>query len=571
MYYEEYLKWINNPSLDPLLRKDLENKTDDELKEMFYTSLEFGTGGMRGILGAGLNRLNIYTIRRANDGLARYLIKHFRKEELLRGVVIAHDNRQMSREFAFESAKVLGFYGIKSYLFDALRPTPELSFAVRYKKALAGIVVTASHNPPMYNGYKIYDEYGCQYTPEFADEIIELVNETVDIFSVQVKEVETLQNEGLLEILPETIDDLYLKMVKTVQLHPELEKKVKAVFTPLHGTSAEIGTRLLSETGYCYYAVKEQMVHDPFFGTVKSPNPENPSAFEYAIKLGKETGADLLIATDPDADRLGIAVKVGSEYQLLTGNQTGAILIYYLLTEKKKLGLLPDKGVVFNTVVTSDLGAKIARSFGFEVISTLTGFKFIGEQARFLEGTDKEFLFGYEESYGYVIKNEVRDKDSLQAVLFAIEAANYYLVKEDKSLVDKLYDIFELYGNYVEDLVNIELFGIAGKQRIDSIMTYFRNVELNQIANQLVIQKEDYELGKRFEKGNESLLTLPQSNVIKYFLENGSWFVLRPSGTEPKLKIYIGGNGNSLEDTKSFVNQIKKEVLALIDLIPEVK
>ncbi|MGD9910663.1 MAG: phospho-sugar mutase, partial [Candidatus Izemoplasmatales bacterium] len=280
---------------------------------------------------------------------------------------------------------------------------------------------------------------------------------------------------------------------------------------------------------------------------------------------------DLLIATDPDADRLGIAVKVGEDYQLLTGNQTGAILIYYLLSEKKKLGLLPERGVVFNTVVTSDLGAKIARSYGFEVISTLTGFKFIGEQARFLEGTDKSFLFGYEESYGYVIKDEVRDKDSLQALLFAIEAANYYLVNENKSLVDKLYDIFDIYGNYVEDLVNIELFGIAGKKRIESIMSFFRNADISTVAKEEIIQKEDYELGLRVSGEVKSEITLPKSNVIKYFLKNGSWFVLRPSGTEPKLKVYIGGNGKSLEETKLFVALIKKEVLSLIDQIPEVK
>ncbi len=567
MYKEEYLKWVNNPTLDPSLKNDLANKTEDEIKEMFYTSLEFGTGGMRGILGAGLNRLNIYTIRRANDGLARYLVKHYKQDSLKRGVVIAHDNRQMSREFALESAKVLGQYGIKAYLFDALRPTPELSFAVRYLNALAGIVVTASHNPPMYNGYKIYDEFGCQYTPVFADEIVGLVNQVTDLFSIQVKSIEELKSVGLFEILSSDIDTAYLSMVKTVQIYPSLEKKIKAVFTPLHGTSAALGCRMLDETGYSYVPVKEQMVHDPFFGTVKSPNPENASAFELAIKLGKEVNADILIATDPDADRLGIAIKHHHEYVLLTGNQTGAILIYYLINEKRKLGTLPKKGVVFNTVVTSDLGAKIARSNGFEVISTLTGFKFIGEQARYLENTDKTFLFGYEESYGYVINDAVRDKDSLQAMLLAIEAANFYLVNENKTLVDKLNDIFLEYGNYVEDLVNIELFGLAGKNRIDQIMTYFRNTPIDRIVNAKIVMKEDYEQHKRITDNKIEELSLPTSNVIKYFLDNESWFVLRPSGTEPKLKIYIGGIGKTIDETRALVQSIKREVLAIVDSI----
>lgn len=567
MWKDEYQKWIHFPNLDPLLKKDLENKTDKELEEMFYTSLEFGTGGMRGILGAGLNRLNIYTIRRANDGLARYLLKHYSKDDLQRGVVIAHDNRLMSRDFAIESAKVLGYYNIKSYLFDALRPTPELSFAVRHQHALAGIVVTASHNPPNYNGYKIYDEFGCQYTPEYADEIIDLVNEVEDLFSVQVCDYQTLVKNKMSFILSNEIDKSYLDLVKSIQLYPNALKKIKAVFTPLHGTSAEIGTRLLTETGYTFFPVVEQLVHDPYFSTVKSPNPENPSAFEYAIRLGKEKDADLLIATDPDADRLGIAVKKDGEYLLLTGNQTGAIMLYYLLTQGKKLNMLPKKGVVFNTVVTSDLGAKIARSFGFEVISTLTGFKFIGEQARLLEKTDKTFFFGYEESYGYVINDGVRDKDSLQAMLLAIEAANYYLTQESKTLYDVLQEIYQTYGYYYENLKNIELAGMEGKKRIDRIMDAFRNKSIDEIASLKIITKEDYGTGKKTVSGVSYKLDYPSSNVIKYILEDGSWFVLRPSGTEPKLKVYIGGIGSSYDSSKSGVKKIELEVLKIVNSI----
>ncbi|MFA5275235.1 MAG: phospho-sugar mutase, partial [Candidatus Izemoplasmatales bacterium] len=403
MWMDEYEKWASNPNLPMDLKEDLEGKTLAELEERFFSSLEFGTGGMRGILGAGLNRLNIYTIRKANDGLARYLVKHYSPADLNRGVVIAHDNRRYSREFALESAKVLGVYGIKSYLFPSLRPTPELSYATRALKAISGIVITASHNPPNYNGYKIYDEYGCQYTPQYATEIVALVNKTTDVFRIPTKTLEELRLQGLLEVLDETIDTDYLAMVKSIQLHPEIQKPLKIVFTPLHGTSAVLGQRLLKETGYDVTPVESQLVPDPFFSTVTSPNPENPKAFELARALGDKIGAELLIATDPDADRLGIVVKDSGDYHYLSGNQTGAILINYLLSEKKRLGLLPKKGVVFNTIVTSELGAKIARSFGFEVVSTLTGFKFIGEQARLLEGTDKKFLFGYEESFGYVV------------------------------------------------------------------------------------------------------------------------------------------------------------------------
>ncbi|MBU1144611.1 MAG: phospho-sugar mutase [Firmicutes bacterium] len=567
MWEKTYQKWLNFEGLDSELKNDMIGKTNIELEEMFYTSLEFGTGGMRGILGAGTNRLNIYTIRKANDGLARYLRKRYGINQLNRGVVIAYDNRKMSKEFAEESAKVLGYYGIKTYIFDTLRPTPELSFATRLLNALAGIVVTASHNPPQYNGYKIYDEFGCQFTPIYADVIVEMVNEVEDVFSIPVRNFLELKKEGLVEMIGKDVDDKYLKLVKSIQLHPQMKKNIKIVFTPLHGTSALLGTRLLQETNYEFYPVKAQMVHDPFFSTVKSPNPENPEAFHLAIELGKKVDADLLIATDPDADRLGIAVKNDGNYILLTGNQTGAILLYYLLNEKKKLGLLPQKGVVFNTIVTSDLGAKIARSFGYEVISTLTGFKYIGEQARFLESTDKQFLFGYEESFGYVINDGVRDKDSLQAMLLAAEAASYYKETEHKTLYEKLGDLFDEFGAYYEDLHNINLLGLEGKRQIDRIMTYFRKHHLDQISHIKVSSIEDYETSIKYEGKSKSTLLLPKSNVIKYILKNGLWFVLRPSGTEPKLKIYVGGNDVSFEKAKTLVKEVSKELLKLVNQV----
>ncbi len=567
MWKDEYKKWMDYKHLDSFVRKDLEDKPDKDLEDMFYTSLSFGTGGIRGILGAGTNRLNIYTIRRANNGLATYLLKMYQKEDLLRGVVIAHDNRLMSKEFAKESAKVLGAYGIKSYLFHDLRPTPELSFAVRETHALAGIVITASHNPPNYNGYKIYDEFGCQYTPKYANEIIKYVNQTEDLFSIKTVDFTDLLSNDLVEFLDEDMDKAYLDAVKSVAIHPDMEKPLKIVFTPLHGTSAYLGERLLKEVGYDVYPVQEQMVHDPYFSTVKLPNPEEKSAYVLAEKLGKEVQADLLIATDPDADRLGIAILNNEEYIYINGNQTGALMIYYLLTEKTKLHTLPKKGVVFNTIVTSDFGAKIARSFGMDIISTLTGFKFIGEQARYLETDEREFIFGYEESYGYVVKDFVRDKDSLQAMLLISEAATFYKNTENKTLYEKLLDIYDEFGYYYEGLENIHLLGKTGSEKISRIMKSFREKELNAIHNVDIITKEDFLLSKRYLNNKVEDIDLEKSDVIKYLLKDHSWFVLRPSGTEPKLKIYAGVIGESVEDSKTRVSNLLSHVKALVELV----
>ncbi|MFA5036773.1 MAG: phospho-sugar mutase [Candidatus Izemoplasmatales bacterium] len=565
MWYDEYRRWVNNSYLHPELRNDLYHKTDAELEDMFFSSLSFGTGGMRGILGAGTNRMNIYTVRKASDGLARYLLERFGDQAMARsGVCIAYDNRMMSKEFAMESCRVLGYYGIRTYLFDNLRPTPELSFAVRYLKCLAGIVITASHNPPNYNGYKIYDEFGCQYTPAYAEKIVSLVEQTQDLFTIPVADFNQLLADGMVCIIGKEVDDQYLDVVKSVQIHPDILKQIKVVFTPLHGTSAELGLRLLSETGYDVFPVVEQLVHDPMFSTVKSPNPENSEAFKLAVDLGNRVSADLLVATDPDADRLGIAVKKGSGYIFLTGNQTGAVLLKYLLSERKKLSTLPEKGMVFNTIVTSDLGAKIARSYGMKVFSTLTGFKFIGEQAKFLEGTETKFVFGYEESYGYVIDDRVRDKDSLQAMLFALEAAAFYRETENKSLYDKLLDIYREYGNYQESLQNIDLYGIEGANRIDRIISYFRQHPLSELGGLIVKISEDYETGIRIEDGLPSHLSLPKSNVIKYILTNDSWIVLRSSGTEPKLKIYVGVNDISLERAKMQNQMLSDAILKIV-------
>lgn len=556
-------KWKNFTGLEQELKDELFSMNDNQLFDAFYTDLEFGTGGMRGVIGVGTNRMNIYTLRMANYGYAKFILKRQKDNP---SVVIAYDSRHKSLEFARESAKVLCSYGIKVYLFDKITPTPELSFAVRYLKATGGIVVTASHNPPQYNGYKIYDETGCQLVPELATEVITEIANSPDPFSFELKSYEELLAEGMIEIVSKNIDCPYLEAVKGVSVVNNFRKDdFKIVFTPLHGTSAYLGERLLREMGYNCIPVKEQMVADSNFSTVVLPNPEDKRAFELSIKYAKENDADICIATDPDADRVGLAVKDNNEYILLNGNQTGALLIYYLCNNKK----IDKKGVVFNTIVTSSLGVEIAKSFGMEHYSTLTGFKFIGEQARLLEGSDdKEFFFGYEESYGYVIKDFVRDKDSLQALLLCSEMTCFYK-NQGKSLLDVLEEIYQKYGYYQEDLVNISLTGAEGAAKINRILDYFRNV--NDFGNKAlkVVAKEDYKLRVRYDFVSKKTtdLVLPISNVIKYYLDDNSWFVLRPSGTEPKMKVYISSCAKTKNDVLKRVEEIKISVLEIVNKV----
>lgn len=562
---EKYNEWKNYPDLETDLRKELLEMTSAMLEDAFYTDLQFGTGGMRGVIGAGTNRMNIYTIRKANVGFAKYLLHHH-TDAKSRGVVIAYDNRHYSKEFAYESARVMASYGIKAYVFDDLRPTPELSFAVRNLHAVGGIVVTASHNPPQYNGYKIYDENGCQLVPHLADEVIEYVNEIKDIFALQVLDFDVLKNKGLITIIGKEIDDKYIEMVKTIQINKNLNKdNIKIVFTPLHGTANVLGRRLLSECGYeNVYVVESQTVNDPNFSTVKYPNPEDKEAFTLALELGKKLDADILIATDPDADRVGIAIKHQNEYEFLNGNQTGALLLNYILSNYKEKGILPQKGVVYNTIVTSNFGSVIARKYGLEVESTLTGFKFIGEKAKEIENSDKKFVFGYEESYGYLISPFVRDKDSLQSLLMCVEAVSYYK-EQNKTLIDCLYELYEEYGYYLDSLVNITLTGIAGQNKIKNILDDFRKNKPENISGIEVETIEDYLISTKYDKTGESKLILPKSNVLKFILNDGSWFVLRPSGTEPKLKIYIGVVGESLAEGEEKIKQINEYVLKRIN------
>lgn len=563
-------KWLNNESLDGDLKEQLYKLKEDEkyLEELFYKNLEFGTGGMRGEIGPGTNRMNIYTVRKASEGLAQYLLSQG-EESAKRGVVISYDSRHMSPEFALEVAKTVGKHGIKSYLFSELRPTPELSFAVRHLGAAAGVMVTASHNPPEYNGYKVYGDDGGQLPPKQADALTNFVNSVENELSIEVTGKEELLANGLLQYIGEDIDQIYLGNVAKIQLNKEIVEKVgeelKIVFTPLHGTANKLVQEGLKQFGFKNVTVvKEQEQPDPNFSTVKSPNPEEHAAFELAIKYGKEIDADILLGTDPDSDRLGVAVKnAEGEYQVLTGNQTGAIMLHYLLSQKAEKGLLPENGIVLKTIVTSEIGRAIAESFGIPTFDTLTGFKFIGEKIKEYEKTGKHtFLFGYEESYGYLIGDFVRDKDAVQAAIFAAEVAAFYKAQE-KSLYDALMEIFEKYGYYKEALLSLTLKGKDGAEQIANILEEFRSNPPKEIAGIRVTAVEDYKasIRKQLSNGKLNPISLPKSNVLKYFLEDGSWFCVRPSGTEPKCKFYFAVKGSSLNESEQLVNNLQQAVM----------
>ncbi|MDN4139582.1 phospho-sugar mutase [Bacillus velezensis] len=573
---KSYERWNQAEQLDSELKKLLADAEGNEqlLEDFFYKNLEFGTGGMRGEIGPGTNRMNIYTVRKASAGLAAYIAKQG-EDAKKRGVAIAYDSRHKSPEFAMEAAKTLASQGIQTYVFDELRPTPELSFAVRKLNAFAGIVVTASHNPPEYNGYKVYGDDGAQLPPKEADIVIAEVNAIENELTIQVEDEQSLKEKGLIKIIGEEIDKPYTEKLTSISVHPELsdEVDVSVVFTPLHGTANKPVRRGLEALGYKNVTVvKEQELPDPDFSTVKSPNPEEHAAFEYAIKLGEEQNADILVATDPDADRLGIAVKNSEgKYTVLTGNQTGALLLHYLLSEKKKQGTLPENGVVMKTIVTSELGRAVASSFGLDTVDTLTGFKFIGEKIKEYEKSGQyTFQFGYEESYGYLIGDFARDKDAIQAALLAVEVCAFYK-KQGMSLYDALLSIFKEYGYYREGLKSLTLKGKQGAEQISAILTSFRNDPPKQMAGKQITQAEDYSTGKRtvFADHHEEDIDLPKSNVLKYFLEDGSWFCLRPSGTEPKVKFYFAVKGTSLQDSEQRLAALSEAVMKTVDDIVE--
>ena len=567
---QEFSRWLSYAELDAELKEQLENMKQDEKKieDSFYKNLEFGTGGMRGELGAGTNRLNVYTVRKATQGLAKFIEK-LGEEAKKRGVVVAYDSRHKSPEFAMEVAATLGAHGITTYVFESLRPTPVLSFAVRHLHTVSGIVLTASHNPPEYNGYKVYGDDGGQLPPKEADELISYVNAVEDELTVEVADVEQLKANGLLHIIGQEVDDAYAAELNNVIINKEMVQKVgkdlKIVFTPLHGTSNISVRRGLEEVGFTdVTVVKEQELPDPNFSTVKSPNPEEHAAFEYAIRDGEKVGADVLIATDPDADRLGVAVRNhDGEFQVLTGNQTGALMLDYLLSQKKENGTLPANGVVLKTIVTSEIGRTIAKAYGLDTVDTLTGFKFIGEKIKqYEESGQYEFQFGYEESYGYLIRPFCRDKDAVQSVLFACEVAAYYK-SQGKTLYDGLLEVFAKYGFFREDLVSLTLKGKDGAEQIQEMMATFRENPPTEVAGLTVIAVEDYKASivTSLQDGHKEEIHLPKSNVLKYQLEDGSWFCLRPSGTEPKIKFYFGVQDSSLQNSEQKLLTIKEDIM----------
>lgn len=563
-------RWIEFTGLDEELKRQLEEIKNDEkqLEEVFYKNLEFGTGGMRGEIGVGTNRMNIYTVRKASAGLAAY-IEEQGNEAKQRGVVIAYDSRHKSPEFCMEAARTLATQGIKTYVFDELRPTPELSFALRYLNAFSGIVITASHNPPEYNGYKVYGSDGGQLPPDSADEVIAKVNEIENELLIDVDSEENLRAKGLINTIGEEIDQAYNEKLKTISENPTLadETDLKVVFTPLHGTANKPVRRALDSLGYKNVTiVKEQELPDPEFSTVKSPNPEEHAAFELAIREGKKIGADLLIATDPDADRLGIAVlNPEGEYVVLTGNQTGALLLDYILTQKVSKGTLPQNGVVLKTIVTSEIGRKIAAAYNLETIDVLTGFKFIAEKINNYEETGEHtFLFGYEESYGYLIGDFARDKDAIQAALLATEVCAYYK-KQGKSLYEGLMQVFEKYGFYLEGLRSLTLKGKEGAEQIQRILASFRAEPITNLGDLQIATSEDYQTGLRVTSKGEEKIDLPKSNVLKYTFNDGSWICLRPSGTEPKVKFYFGVNSESLGESKHKLQELEKNFMGLVD------
>ncbi|MCM3706256.1 MULTISPECIES: phospho-sugar mutase [Cytobacillus] len=564
-------RWINHQDLDNELLEQLKGLQGNEklLEEAFYKGLEFGTGGMRGEIGPGTNRMNIYTVRKASAGLAAY-IEEKGLEAKNRGVAIAYDSRRMSPEFAMEAAKTLASRGIQTYVFDELRPTPELSYAVRYLHAYAGIVITASHNPPEYNGYKVYGSDGAQLVPAEADIVISKVNELENELLIEVMDEDVLKEKGLITMIGKTVDQAYQKQLLTISENPGAanEADVSVVFTPLHGTANKPVREALAALGYVnVHVVKEQELPDPEFSTVKSPNPEEKDAFELAMRDGREVIADLLIATDPDADRLGIAAKnQEGEYVLLTGNQTGALLLHYILSQKKEKNKLPDNGIMLKTIVTSEFGRRVASSFGVETLDVLTGFKFIAEKINeYEESGEFSFLFGYEESYGYLIGDFARDKDAIQAALLATEMAAFYK-KKGMSLYEALLSLFEEFGYFIEGLNSMTLKGIEGAEKIQQTLASFRANPITELEGMKVQAVEDYLTGIRTEAdGTEENIGLPKSNVIKYFFEEGNWICLRPSGTEPKIKFYFGINDSSLAGSKEKLESVQKAFMSIVE------
>ena len=569
-YQENFQKWADFADLPDYLRRDLESMDEKTKEDAFYTNLEFGTAGMRGLIGAGTNRINIYVVRQATEGLAR-LIESKGGNEKERGVAIAYDSRHFSPEFAIESAAVLAKHGIKSYVFESLRPTPELSFAVRHLNCFAGIMITASHNPAPFNGYKVYGEDGGQMPPHDADALTTYIRAIDNPFAVEVADVEAEKASGLIEVIGEAVDVEYLKEVKDVNINPalieEFGKDMKIVYTPLHGTGEMLARRALAQAGFdSVQVVEAQATADPDFSTVKSPNPESQAAFALAEELGRQVGADVLVATDPDADRVGVEVlqKDGS-YLNLSGNQIGAIMAKYILEAHKNAGTLPENAALCKSIVSTDLVTKIAESYGATMFNVLTGFKFIAEKIQeFEEKHNHTYMMGFEESFGYLIKPFVRDKDAIQAVLVVAELAAYYRSR-GLTLADGIEEIYKEYGYYAEKTISVTLSGVDGAEQIKAIMAKFReNGPKEWNATEITVVEDFKAQTSTAADGTVTALTTPPSDVLKYTLADGSWIAVRPSGTEPKIKFYIAVVGESNEDSQAKIANIEDEINAFV-------
>ena len=565
-YQESYQTWLDFADLPDYLREELVAMDEKTKEDAFYTNLEFGTAGMRGYIGAGTNRINIFVVRQATEGLAK-LVESKGEEAKKRGVAIAYDSRHFSPEFAFESAQVLAAHGIKSYVFESLRPTPELSFAVRHYNAIAGIMVTASHNPKEFNGYKVYGEDGGQMPPADAAALTDYIRAIENPFAVELADLKASKENGLITILGEETDVKYLEELKDLSINPDLiaeyGKDMKIVYTPLHGTGEMLARRALAQAGFeSVQVVEAQATPDPDFSTVASPNPESQAAFALAEELGREVDADVLLATDPDADRVGVEVRqADGSYWNLSGNQIGAIIAKYILEANKQAGTLPANAALAKSIVSTELVTKIAESYGATMFNVLTGFKFIAEKIQeFEEKHNYTFMFGFEESFGYLIKPFVRDKDAIQAVLIVAEIAAYYRSR-GMTLADGIDEIFKEYGYFAEKTISVTLSGKDGAEQIKAIMAKFRDNSPEQFNATDIAVFEDFALQTKTDKdGNVEKLTTPPSDVLKYTLADDSWFAVRPSGTEPKIKFYIATVGETLAEAEEKIANIEKEI-----------
>lgn len=565
-YQEAYQTWLDFADLPDYLREELVAMDEKTKEDAFYTNLEFGTAGMRGYIGAGTNRINVFVVRQATEGLAK-LVESKGEEAKKRGVAIAYDSRHFSPEFAFESAQVLAAHGIKSYVFESLRPTPELSFAVRHYNAIAGIMVTASHNPKEFNGYKVYGEDGGQMPPADAAALTDYIRAIENPFTVELADLEASKENGLITVLGEETDVKYLEELKDLNINPDLiaeyGKDMKIVYTPLHGTGEMLARRALAQAGFeSVQVVEAQATPDPNFSTVASPNPESQAAFALAEELGREVDADVLLATDPDADRVGVEVRqADGSYWNLSGNQIGAIIAKYILEANKQAGTLPANAALAKSIVSTELVTKIAESYGATMFNVLTGFKFIAEKIQeFEEKHNYTYMFGFEESFGYLIKPFVRDKDAIQAVLIVAEIAAYYRSR-GMTLADGIDEIFKEYGYFAEKTISVTLSGKDGAEQIKAIMAKFRDNSPEQFNATDIAVFEDFALQTKTDKdGNVEKLTTPPSDVLKYTLADDSWFAVRPSGTEPKIKFYIATVGETLAEAEEKIANIEKEI-----------